>query len=138
MFRTRVLTQCARPVPRHRAYARTRGAQACAQVWVGCCGAVALTCSANDFWGKVFRRAAGVREPTPVLSVVTGCAAGATESLLVVPFELIKVRLQDSTQSKLYRGPTDVLRAVLADRGVRGLYRGLGSTMFRCVGDAGR
>lgn len=62
---------------------------------------------------------------------MTGCAAGATESLVVVPFELVKIRLQDPAQRKLYTGPMDVLRSIMAENGVRGLYRGLSSTMSR-------
>lgn len=28
----------------------------------------------------------------PLLSVLTGCSAGATESFVVVPFELVKIK----------------------------------------------
>jgi len=31
---------------------------------------------------------------TQGLSVLTGCSAGATESFVVTPFELVKIRLQ--------------------------------------------
>ena len=31
------------------------------------------------------------------LAILTGATAGATESFVVVPFELIKIRLQDKT-----------------------------------------
>lgn len=68
-----------------------------------------------------------------MLSLLTGCFAGATESLIVVPFELVKIRLQDKSQAHLYRGPVDVVRAIAKQNGWSGLYRGLGSTMVRHI-----
>lgn len=50
--------------------------------------------SANDFWGKTFRNLTGTDKNTQGLSVLTGMSAGATESVVVVPFELVKIRLQ--------------------------------------------
>jgi solute carrier family 25 2-oxodicarboxylate transporter 21 len=34
----------------------------------------------------------GEAEMTRQLSIVTGCSAGATESFVVVPFELVKIK----------------------------------------------
>jgi hypothetical protein len=48
--------------------------------------------AANDFWGKKFRTMSGEAEMTRQLSIVTGCSAGATESFVVVPFELVKIK----------------------------------------------
>ena len=47
--------------------------------------------AANDEWGKVYRNLFG--QPKS-LSVLTGATAGATEAFVVVPFELVKIRLQ--------------------------------------------
>lgn len=48
--------------------------------------------AANDFWGKTFKALSGEAEMTRQLSIVTGCSAGATESFVVVPFELVKIK----------------------------------------------
>jgi hypothetical protein len=48
--------------------------------------------AANDFWGKVFKNLAGEAEMTQQLSIITGSFAGATESFVVVPFELVKIK----------------------------------------------
>jgi solute carrier family 25 2-oxodicarboxylate transporter 21 len=39
---------------------------------------------------------------------MTGAAAGATESVIVTPFELVKIRLQD--KSSTFKGPADVIK----------------------------
>jgi solute carrier family 25 (mitochondrial 2-oxodicarboxylate transporter), member 21 len=46
--------------------------------------------AANDEWGKIYRKSFGVDKMTQPLSILTGATAGATESLVVVPFELVK------------------------------------------------
>jgi len=43
-----------------------------------------------------------------MLAILTGAAAGATESVIVTPFELVKIRLQD--KSSTFKGPADVIR----------------------------
>ena len=48
--------------------------------------------AANDFWGKTFLAWSGEKKMNPLLSVLTGCSAGATESFVVVPFELVKIK----------------------------------------------
>lgn len=87
--------------------------------------------AANDEWGKVYRKAFGVDKTTQSLAVLTGATAGATESLVVVPFELIKIRLQDKTSQ--FNGMLDVTKSIIRDRGVFGLYQGLESTMWRHI-----
>ena len=51
----------------------------------------------------------------------------------MVPFELVKIRLQDRAQRHLYRGPMDVVRKIVADAGYTGLFRGLPTTMVRHI-----
>jgi solute carrier family 25 2-oxodicarboxylate transporter 21 len=36
------------------------------------------------------------------LSILTGASAGATEAFVVVPFELVKIRLQGKQNAKLH------------------------------------
>ena len=50
--------------------------------------------AANDEWGKVYRNLFGVSQMNQSLSILTGASAGATEAFVVVPFELVKIRLQ--------------------------------------------
>lgn len=55
--------------------------------------------AANDEWGKAYRNLFGVSKMNQSLSILTGASAGATESFVVVPFELVKIRLQGMPQS---------------------------------------
>lgn len=54
--------------------------------------------AANDEWGKVYRNLFGVQKMNQSLSILTGASAGATEAFVVVPFELVKIRLQGELQ----------------------------------------
>jgi len=91
----------------------------------------AVKFAANDFWGKTFMDLSGETKMTQNLSILTGCSAGATESFVVVPFELVKIKLQDKTST--YKGPMDVVRQVIAKEGLLGLYAGMESTFWRHV-----
>jgi solute carrier family 25 2-oxodicarboxylate transporter 21 len=93
----------------------------------------AVKFAANDFWGKTYREMTGSDKMTQNLSILTGCSAGATESIVVVPFELVKIRLQDKAQAHLYKGPMDVVRKIIAKDGLLGMYAGLESTFWRHV-----
>lgn len=91
---------------------------------------------------------------TRQLSIITGCSAGATESIVVVPFELVKIkyvhsflssafsrssddqtvcRLQDKALASTYSGPLDVVRQIVRKDGILGLYAGMEATFWRCV-----
>lgn len=89
--------------------------------------------AANDEWGKFYRTAFGMKQMNQSLSILTGATAGATEAFVVVPFELVKIRLQDKAQAHKYNGMIDVVRKVVAQEGVLTLYQGLESTMWRHI-----
>lgn len=91
----------------------------------------AVKFAANDFWGKTYKQALGTDKMTQGLSVLTGCSAGATESIVVVPFELVKIRLQD--KNSVYKGPMDVVGQIVKKEGLLGLYAGLEPTFWRCA-----
>ncbi|KDN47958.1 mitochondrial carrier [Tilletiaria anomala UBC 951] len=93
----------------------------------------AVKFAANGSWGAFYRKQFGVNEMTQSLSVLTGCSAGATESVVVVPFELVKIRLQDRAQAHLYKGPMDVVGKIIKADGLLGLYAGMESTFWRHV-----
>ena len=104
--------------------------------------------AANDFWGKTYLKLTGESKMNQQLSILTGCSAGATESFVVVPFELVKIkcvsvasrsakhvgligdpRLQDKLST--YAGPMDVVRKVVQKEGLLGLYAGMEATFWR-------
>ena len=89
--------------------------------------------AANDEWGKVYRNMFGVEKMNQPLSILTGATAGATESFVVVPFELVKIRLQDKASAGKYTGMIDVVRKTVAAEGPLALYNGLESTMWRHI-----
>lgn len=65
-----------------------------------------------------------------------GVGAGAIQSLMLSPIELIKIRLQLQTQSNTQsqhtqKGPLSVAKNILKTEGYRGLYRGLTITALR-------
>ncbi|KAF9502050.1 mitochondrial carrier [Pleurotus eryngii] len=91
----------------------------------------AVKFAANDFWGKTYLQLSGKVKIDQQLSILTGCTAGATESFVVVPFELVKIRLQDKTST--YKGPMDVVKQVVAKDGLLGLYAGMEATFWRHV-----
>jgi solute carrier family 25 2-oxodicarboxylate transporter 21 len=77
---------------------------------------------------------------------LTGCSAGATESFVVVPFELVKIKFVDQSPTCLnsnqykrrlqdkkstFAGPMDVLRHIVRNDGLLGLYAGMESTFWR-------
>jgi len=89
--------------------------------------------AANDAWGKFYRDAFGTPKMNQSLSVLTGATAGATESFIVVPFELIKIRLQDRASAGKYTGMIDCVVKTVKAEGPLALYNGLESTMWRHV-----
>ncbi|CAL1697722.1 unnamed protein product [Somion occarium] len=85
--------------------------------------------AANDFWGKKYLKLTGQSKMDQKLAILTGSSAGATESFVVVPFELVKIKLQD--KSSTFAGPMDVLKQIIKKDGLLGLYVGMESTFWR-------
>jgi solute carrier family 25 (mitochondrial 2-oxodicarboxylate transporter), member 21 len=50
-----------------------------------------------------------------------------------VPFELVKIRLQDRTSAGRYTGPIDVIAQTVKNEGLLAMYQGLESTMWRHI-----
>ena len=67
------------------------------------------------------------------LSVLTGASAGASEAFVVVPFELIKIRLQDRASAGKYNGMIDCVVKTVKAEGPLALYNGLESTLWRHI-----
>jgi hypothetical protein len=89
--------------------------------------------AANDEWGKVWRRVFNQSKMNQQLSILTGASAGATEAFVVVPFELVKIRMQDKASAGRYTGAMDCVLKTVKNEGVLSLYQGLESTMWRHI-----
>ncbi|KAF3909847.1 Mitoferrin [Orbilia brochopaga] len=87
--------------------------------------------AANDYWGSVYRQAFGYDKMNQPLAILTGATAGVSESFVVVPFELIKIRLQDRASAGKYNGMVDCFVKLVKAEGPLALYNGLESTMWR-------
>ncbi|WRT64308.1 uncharacterized protein IL334_001240 [Kwoniella shivajii] len=88
----------------------------------------AVKFAGNGSWGALFTNN-GQRKNTQSLAILTGCFAGATESFVVTPFELVKIRLQDKNSS--FKGPLDVVKHSFRTSGPLGLYQGMEATFWR-------
>ncbi|KAG9236951.1 mitochondrial carrier domain-containing protein [Amylocarpus encephaloides] len=89
--------------------------------------------AANDAWGKVYRDLFAIQKMNQSLSILTGATAGATESIVVVPFELVKIRLQDKASAGKYTSTLDAVTKIVKAEGPLALYNGLESTMWRHI-----
>ncbi|MCJ1240115.1 Mitochondrial 2-oxodicarboxylate carrier 2 [Varicellaria rhodocarpa] len=89
--------------------------------------------AANDEWGKIYRNLFGASKMDQKLSILTGASAGATEAFVVVPFELIKIRLQDRVSGGKYTGMIDCVVKTVKAEGPLALYNGLESTLWRHI-----
>lgn len=89
--------------------------------------------AANDQWGQFYRKAFGMDKMNQSLSILTGATAGATESFVVVPFELVKIRLQDRASAGKYTGMIDVVTKIVKAEGPLAMYNGLESTLWRHI-----
>lgn len=81
----------------------------------------------------MYRDLFSVAKMNQSLSILTGATAGATEAFVVVPFELIKIRLQDRASAGKYNGMLDCFSKVVKAEGLLALYNGLESTLWRHV-----
>ncbi|ROT43312.1 mitochondrial carrier [Sodiomyces alkalinus F11] len=89
--------------------------------------------AANDEWGRIYRNMFGAQKMNQSLSILTGATAGATEAFVVVPFELVKIRLQDKASAGKYNGMVDVVLKTVRNEGPLALYNGLESTLWRHI-----
>ncbi|KAJ3304259.1 hypothetical protein HDV03_002996 [Kappamyces sp. JEL0829] len=88
-------------------------------------------------YGTALRLCAKDPENPTVSDVfIAGCISGSVNGFFSCPMELIKIRLQNQTNSRreanrLYQGPVDCIRKIVRKDGVRGLMRGLPTTLVR-------
>lgn len=89
--------------------------------------------AANDSWGLFYRNLFGIPKANQPLAILTGATAGATEAFVVVPFELVKIRLQDRASAGKYTGILDCVVKTVREEGLLALYNGLESTLWRHI-----
>lgn len=110
----------------------------------------AIKLAANDFFRHQLSKDG--QKLTLVGEMLAGCGAGTCQVIVTTPMEMLKIQLQDAgrieAQRKLIGGgegakvnvdqlksPTalQLSRDLLKDKGIAGLYKGLGATLLRDV-----
>jgi len=84
--------------------------------------------SANETYKSMYRGKDGTL--TQQGAALAGVSAGLTEAFIVVPFELVKVRLQDKANVGLYNGTMDAVSKILRNEGPFAFYKGLEVCFF--------
>ncbi|XP_004627301.1 solute carrier family 25 member 45 isoform X1 [Octodon degus] len=77
--------------------------------------------------------------PSYTCIFIAGCTGGFLQAYSLAPFDIIKVRLQNQTESRVrpgsplprYQGPMHCAATILREEGFRGLFRGSGALMLR-------
>ncbi|DAZ98975.1 TPA: hypothetical protein N0F65_000507 [Lagenidium giganteum] len=94
----------------------------------------------NAIMFATYERALKVIDDTPQNPTLTsvflaGSIGGFFQTIAVTPTDLIKCRLQvqDGHESSRYRGPMDCVKHVYQRNGIRGLFQGYVSTVYREV-----
>ena len=87
--------------------------------------------AANEQYTTLYKKLFGLDKITQSLAIATGVSAGVTEALIIVPFELVKIRMQDKANAALYNSTSDALRKILKKEGPLALYNGLEATIWR-------
>ncbi|KAI9491587.1 mitochondrial carrier domain-containing protein [Zychaea mexicana] len=87
--------------------------------------------AANEQYTTLYKKMFGMDKVTQPLAIATGVSAGVTEAVIIVPFELVKIRMQDKANSSKYNGTMDALRKILKQEGPLALYNGLEATIWR-------
>lgn len=66
---------------------------------------------------------------TQSITIIAGAMAGATEAIIIVPFELVKIKLQDS--KTIYETPIQCCKSIIRQNGIIALYTGVEATIWR-------
>eukprot|EP00835_Amoeboradix_gromovi_P002750 NODE_162_length_16547_cov_0.334326.p4 type:complete len:269 gc:universal NODE_162_length_16547_cov_0.334326:4575-3769(-) len=86
----------------------------------------AIKFSANSQYKELFEQSF---ENKQLLSIATGVSAGCTEAFIVVPFELVKIRLQD--KNTVFKNTMDCVKGILKNEGPLAFFNGLEATLWR-------
>ncbi|CAB4256829.1 similar to Saccharomyces cerevisiae YPL134C ODC1 Mitochondrial inner membrane transporter [Maudiozyma barnettii] len=85
--------------------------------------------SCNAKYLTLLQQVFGQSTVTQPITIMAGAMAGSTEAIIIVPFELVKIRMQDG--ASLYRTPFDCLKCIIRKDGVLAMFTGLEATMWR-------
>lgn len=109
----------------------------------------AIKLAANDFFR--FHLSKDGQKLTLLREMLAGCGAGTCQVIITTPMEMLKIQLQDAGRIEAQRklmpqavtpgGPVEVksptamqlTRELLKEKGIAGLYKGLGATLLRDV-----
>lgn len=67
------------------------------------------------------------------MSFLTGALAGAAGTVVSYPFDLLRTTLAAQGIPKVYHGMSDAARAIVHERGVLGLFRGMNITVLEIL-----
>lgn len=93
----------------------------------------AVKFSCNDFFQPLYKNI-GFQDNgklSQMGATIAGSSAGLVEANVVVPFELVKIRLQAKEYKGLYKNTLDALVKIIRTEGVFTLYNGLEATYWR-------
>lgn len=82
---------------------------------------------------KAFGSTLGYRDDAALLHAQAAVAAGIATATATNPIWLIKTRLQLDKNTQQYRNTIDCVRKVVAQEGIKGLYRGLSASYLGTV-----
>uniref|UniRef100_A0A8C1PLQ3 Mitochondrial glutamate carrier 1 n=1 Tax=Cyprinus carpio TaxID=7962 RepID=A0A8C1PLQ3_CYPCA len=102
----------------------------------------AIKLAANDFFRH--KLSEDGQKLTLVREILAGCGAGTCQVIITTPMEMLKIQLQDAgrraefsaslLQSSVSHNPSEIILIyLLKDKGIAGLYKGLGATLLRDV-----
>ncbi|CCK72399.1 uncharacterized protein KNAG_0K00310 [Huiozyma naganishii CBS 8797] len=83
----------------------------------------------NDKFQNMYRALLNEDSTTQIIAILAGASAGAAESIVVTPFEYVKIALQ--SPSTPYTSFVHCVRHVIRTQGVRSLLIGIEPTMWR-------
>eukprot|EP01089_Gocevia_fonbrunei_P018691 TRINITY_DN6399_c0_g1_i1.p1 TRINITY_DN6399_c0_g1~~TRINITY_DN6399_c0_g1_i1.p1 ORF type:complete len:244 (+),score=52.61 TRINITY_DN6399_c0_g1_i1:33-764(+) len=90
----------------------------------------ALKFASNEFYQPLF--ANGTTKVLGASGAITaGICTGITEGLFVIPFELVKIRLQAKENFGMYNNTIDAIVKIYKSEGILAFYKGLESTLWR-------
>ncbi|KAM9955597.1 hypothetical protein ACTFIW_009090 [Dictyostelium discoideum] len=91
----------------------------------------AIKFASNKFYEKQILSYFGNTKPTQMQAIGSGVLAGITEAFIVVPFELVKIRLQAKENAGKYTSTMDCVNKTFRAEGLSGFFKGLESTVWR-------
>ncbi|KAF2077451.1 hypothetical protein CYY_001224 [Polysphondylium violaceum] len=91
----------------------------------------AIKFASNQFYEDRILQFYGNTKITQGQAISSGVCAGITEAFVVVPFELVKIRLQAKENAGKYKNTMDCVSKIAKAEGLMGFYKGLESTLWR-------